>query len=286
MNSAQCKLCTQVFSSKQILDQHLNKKNKCNVKTEYKCKMCKKYFKSNFNLKRHEENNTCNINNKVNKTEQMFIPNEKTIKEILENNENDKLFFLKTIGLTMSDEEINKIINSNLTIDTKIAIISCKINKSNSITNINSNNTTNNILVHNFGNEKIDYLSNDYYTKLLKYNYGKDTFLKLSNEIYLNKDKPENSTIKINNVNNKLCKIKKDDKWITTTKDDALKNIFNKIAEIISMIMDDDDIKTKVSDKKLKIIDDYLEKDFEDEIIKEAIRDFILNIYDYTIENE
>lgn len=42
-----------------------------------------------------------------------------------------------------------------------------------------------------------------------------------------------------------------------------------------------DDIKDTVPEKRRKIIEDYLNKDFEDKYIKETISDFILNIYNF-----
>ena len=50
----------------------------------------------------------------------------------------------------------------------------------------------------------------------------------ISDEIYLNEKHPENQTIKIDNLNNKFCKVKEKNKWITTTKDSAKEKIFSK----------------------------------------------------------
>ena len=289
MNNIICNLCNSVFSNKYSLERHLNKKNKCNIKTEYKCHICYKCFKSNRNLKYHINNDSCkNIieNNIINVNDNDGLKNE--IEEIINIEGSNKCFLLKTIGVKMTDDAINEILESKLTNKTKI---SCFINNINSksssnITNsnnTNSNNTTNNILINNFGNEKTDYLTNEYFSKLLQNNYGKDSFLKLSNEIYLNKEKPENNTIKIDNLNNKYCKVIENNKWITTTKDNALKKIFNNVSDIILLILDD--VKDKVPEKRREIIANYLEKDIDDEYIKETLTEMILKIYNFTMND-
>jgi hypothetical protein len=214
--------------------------------------------------------------------------NNDTIIEILENDDDDKIFLLKALGVNITDDEINKIIKSKISIEAKLNIIKNCINSksSSNITNsnnTNSNNTTNNILINNFGNEKTDYLTNEYFSKLLQNNYGKDSFLKLSNEIYLNKEKPENNTIKIDNLNNKYCKVIENNKWITTTKENALKKIFNNVSDIILLILDD--VKDKVPEKRREIIANYLEKDIDDEYIKETLTEMILKIYNFTMND-
>jgi hypothetical protein len=234
----------------------------------------------------HQINKKCDgkikIVNNINKI------NNDTIIEILENDDDDKIFLLKALGVNITEDEINKIIKSKISIDAKLDIIKNCINSksSSNITNsnnTNSNNTTNNILINNFGNEKTDYLTNEYFSKLLQNNYGKDSFLKLSNEIYLNKEKPENNTIKIDNLNNKYCKVIENNKWITTTKDNALKKIFNNVSDIILLILDD--VNDKVPEKRREIIANYLEKDIDDEYIKETLTEMILKIYNFTLND-
>ena len=61
-----------------------------------------------------------------------------------------------------------------------------------------------------------------------------------------------------------------------------MKNIFNKIADVLINFMDE--VKDSVPEKRLNIINEYLEKDFEEDYIKETIKEFILNIYNFTID--
>jgi uncharacterized C2H2 Zn-finger protein len=280
MENQKCKLCNIIFSSKYTLQRHLNKPTKCNNNTEFRCDKCGKCFKFNKNLKEHLKNDICNKKNVIFSNNQSL---DDDIKNILLTND-DTIFYLKALGVVMEEEVIKKIIDGKLPLATKISLIKSNINNTPTINNNNSNNTintTNNIQINSFGNEKTDYLTNEYFAKLLQNNYGKDSFLKLSNEIYLNKDKPENNTIKIDNLNNKWCKIIENNKWITTTKDSAKEKIFSKVSDIILLILDD--VKDKVPKEKRKIIADFLEKDADDEYIKGALKPLFLKIYNYTV---
>ena len=283
-----CKLCNSHFSSKQMLNKHENKKNKCNQETDHKCNNCNKYFKQKNNLIEHQRKDICNKNKNIEiHQETNIVVDEKTIKEIITSDTNNKILLLKTIGVKLSDDDIHNIINSKISIEAKIVVIKSCISKNQSIINNNSNNTinntVNNININNFDNENIDYLTPKYIEKilinLLLNKKGKECFLKLSNEIYLNKDKLNNNTIKVDNLNNKYCQIIKDNKWITTTKNSALKKIFVKVADIILTIMED--ITDKIPEVQRKIVSNYLNLDFEHQYIKETMCDFILNIYNF-----
>ena len=296
MSKLTCDKCNYVFTTKYGLDKHQNKKIKCDIKTEFKCKVCNKCFKQKKNLTEHVEKNICKKNNmEVIKDNNGMVENDILNiinSKILDNQK--KITFLNKLGLNITLYEFEEILNSKLPHNTIITLIKGNNNKVlNNQTNINnSNNTnfnntnsnnTNNIQINAFGNESIDYLDNKFFSNLLQNNYGKDSFLKLSNEIYLNKEKPENNTIKIDNLNNKYCKIIENNKWITTTKDTALKKIFLNVSDIILLILDD--VKDKVPEKRREIIANYLEKDVDDEYIKETLTELILKIYNFSIND-
>jgi rubredoxin len=279
MNEHKCKLCNTIFLSKQTLQNHENKKRKCNVPTEFKCAKCNKFFAQKKNLTYHTQKDACKLNIIVNDAD---INN--TLLEILNDNSeiNDKIFFIKKIT-SNTDEEIKKILESKYNVNSKIVLLNNKKN----VQTINNNtmNTTNNIQFNNFGNENIEYFNDNYLKKLINTvssanKIGAESvFLKLSNEIYLNEQHPENQTIKIDNLNNKFCKIKKNNKWITADKNESLKKIFNRACEIVSMcIMDNKDM---YKEAQLETINGYIEKDFDDEIIIETVKKLALDIYNF-----
>ena len=277
-----CNYCKLIFKSKFSLDRHQNKKNKCDKQTNYKCSKCNKYFKEKRNLTQHIEKDICKI--PVIESNTLNI-DKNNIESIIESNCSiqDKIFFLKTLGVKMDDIAISKILESVISVPAKVACLNNNINTKNvpiiNNTNTNSNNTTNNILINNFGNENVDYIANKSLLKLIKNNYSEDIFLKLSDEIYLNEKHPENQTIKINNLNNKFCKVKEKNKWITTTKDAALKKIFDRVFDIVINCIDETE--TEISEEKINIINGYIEKDFNDELVIEAVKKLALNIYNF-----
>jgi len=284
MDNNICKLCNLVFKNKFSLERHQNKKNKCSIQTDYKCNICKKYFKEKRNLTQHVEKKNCkniHIDTIITNTSK----NEKAILDIIESKitVDKKIVMLKLINSTLIDMNIIEILNNDLSIETKITLLNSKTVQT--VNNTTNNNTTNNIQFNNFENENIDYFHEDYLKKLIntvssaKCIGGESLFLKLTNEIYLNEQHPENQTIKIDNLNNKFCKVKKNNKWITADKNESLKKIFNRACEIVSIcIMENKDM---YKEAQLETINGYIEKDFEDEIIIETVKKFALDIYNF-----
>jgi len=280
MNEIKCKLCNTIFVNKQALQKHENKKRKCNIVTEFKCTKCNKFFTQKKNLIYHNEKDSCKT---IIISESPDLNN--TLTQILNDNNdlNDKIFFIKKIT-SNTEDEIKKIIESKYDINAKIVLLTSNTKTIPTVNNT-TNNTTNNIQFNNFGNENIDYFNENYLKKLIntvssaRSIGGEDVLLKLTNEIYLNEQHPENQTIKIDNLNNKFCKVKKNNKWIMADKNESLKKIFNRVCEIVSMcIMENKDT---YKETQLETINGYIEKDFEDEIIIETIKKLALDIYNF-----
>jgi hypothetical protein len=276
-----CNKCNQNFSTNQSLERHINKKNKCDIELDYKCEYCKKSFKYKKNLKEHYEKTKCNINENINEN----TDEKMALKDILNKtiDINKKILIIKTLNDKLDEIYIRTIIESDLELNTKVTLLNKQNNTNlllpNQIINNTTNNTTNNIQI-NFGNENIEYLNKKYYEKLLNENLPENIILTLSNDIYLNKVHPENQTIKINNLKNNLCKIKDNNKWITTSKDDAIKKILDKIYHIIADIIDENE--GIITDEKANaIFDEYLDKEFEDKIIVDTVKKLILKIYNF-----
>ena len=273
METFKCNKCSLSFSNKQILERHQNKKKECNIVTKFKCQKCGKYFAQKKNLTKHNETTNCLKN--IDSSKPINNKNELALLEILNSDMKieSKIKLIKIINVNLTDENIVEILNNNISVDTKIILL----NTQNTPTNITNN--TINYNFNNFGNENIEYLNDNFLTKLINNNFGESIFLQLSNEIYLNEVHPENQTIKIDNLNNKFCKIKENNKWITTCKDTALKKIFDKVSSIVESCLHDN--KDSIPEQKINIINGYIEKDFKDELVVEAVKKLAFNIYNF-----
>jgi len=285
MEVHKCEKCNKLLSNKQALERHQNNKIKCNRITEYKCPKCSKCFAQKKNLLQHTEKNTCKtyINEVVTKSTSF-----NDINNIINSNITieTKVDLIKLINDNLSDTKIRDILVVDIPLETKINILlNTKKTQATTINNTTNNTTTNNIQFNNFGNENIEYFNENYLKKLINTVNSSNkigaqsVFLKLSNEIYLNEQHPENQTIKIDNLNNKFCKIKQNNKWITADKNESLKKIFNRACEIVSMcIMENKDM---YKEAQLETINGYIEKDFDDEIVIETVKKLALDIYNF-----
>jgi hypothetical protein len=238
----ECELCNKEFKLKKYLDQHKNKKTPCNIKTNYQCSTCKKFFRHRKSLLEHINNNICNID-----TNQLIVANndlKNGIKSCLNSNiDNDnKIKIFKKYNNLLDDENLLLILNSDMDLNGKVSMISTMINNTKpTISNINNgtintaNNITNNIQINNFGQEKIDYLDKDYFKNLIMNQHIEKGYVQLIKDIYLNKEHPENKTVKVENINNKYALVFNNDKWDTMLKADLKEMLHKKNYTILKM---------------------------------------------------
>jgi hypothetical protein len=163
------------------------------------------------------------------------------------------------------------------------------INNSN---NTNSNNTINNntIVVNNFGHEDISHLSPQFLEKCLFYmSMGVKS---LTHAIHLDKNKPENHTIKVTNIKSPFVSVMKDGKWIYKNKDEALSELISKENDILKSHYEENevDMKRKWTDNKLEGVKRWLDRlDDEDKELwtrlKEQIFLLLVNNRDIIMKN-
>jgi len=240
-----CHLCNFKFTSKLSLDLHLNKKNKCNITTPYQCKDCNKYFKYRKNLREHTIKQTC-------KTDEEIIEDkkEKSETEIILRSDltSEKKVEILKLLLNIDTEQILNILKSNVPLDEQIRILN-KINNNTSKSNVNNtitknsnnnsnNNTTNNILINNFGKEDLSFMDSTYFTNLIMNQHIEKGYMQLIHDIYLNKEHPENNTIKVENINNKFAHVYNNGKWEAILKYDLKEKIHKKNYTILKMHYD------------------------------------------------
>ena len=219
MNSFECIKCKEIFKTKQQLERHIDKKNKCDIITKFKCNNCSKYLGSSYNLQYHIDNNTC---------KEYAKPLIKPIEQVQENNDikiaiksislnnlsiKNKIILLSKYNMKLTNDELKIILLSNTDIDGRVSYIYSMINN-----NEIDNNITNNIKINNFGKEDISYLNDEYFKNLILKNDVNKIYMKLAQDIYFDKDHPENKTIKIDNINNKYALVFNNGKWETILK--------------------------------------------------------------------
>lgn len=248
MENYKCNNCLDFFKTKQQLDRHLSKKNKCTIKTNFQCFNCNKYFRSKYYLKDHMVNKCTSLTDIILKDKPTDI--EIAITEILSSTIDDtlKTDLLKKHNINLSDDQILKIINSDMNMNGKIINLKSCINEPKShhtvIANItnntiikNSHNTTN-IMINNFGKEEIAYLDSEYFNNLIMNQHIEKGYVQLIKDIYLNKEHPENGTVKIENINNKYALIYNNGKWDTILKYELRELLHKKNYTILKMHYD------------------------------------------------
>lgn len=240
-----CHICNSKFKTKYSLDIHLKRKNKCNIKTPYQCKDCNKYFKQNRSLTIHIIKQSCKTDEELFKNK--IIEETKSETEIILRSDltSEKKVEILKLLLNIDTEQILNILKSNVPLDEQIRILnkisnnkSTKSNVNNTITNSNNNNTTNNIQINNFGKEDLSFMDNTYLTNLIMNQHIEKGYMQLIHDIYLNKDHPENNTIKVENINNKFAHVYNNGKWEAILKYDLKEKIHKKNYTILKMHYD------------------------------------------------
>jgi hypothetical protein len=305
MNNYICNICNEQFKSKNNLLKHLNKKNKCNITTDFQCLKCLKYFTCKKTLNEHTKKNTCKEKTqiiKANNNDNIAYLNDQNnsiteiksaIKLYLESssfNTDEKITLIKKYNLKITDEEMKMIINSDLTLDGKVLSLSTYINNDKIISNINNgnittttnsnnnNNVTNNILINNFGQENLSYMDNEYFKNLIMNQHIEKGYVQLIKDIYLNKDHPENKTVKVENINNKYANVYNNGKWEAILKADLKEQLHKKNYTILKMHYDKLK-KTMTVPKKEETFTFLKRDDFSDPHMMYVIDKIILLFY-------
>ena len=108
-----CYKCDKEFNKKYNLEQHLQRKNPCNVKKNYCCEICLYDFKNKQNLERHKnkKKNPCTFNSAIIKLEDEVKLLKIQNQNIVNNNTNTNINSHNTTNTTN-----NSIINNNIII--------------------------------------------------------------------------------------------------------------------------------------------------------------------------
>ena len=94
------------------------------------------------------------------------------------------------------------------------------------INNYNTNTINNNIIINNYGEENIDYITDKILTKLIK--HPNSCVSKLINLKHFHPSHPENRNIRITNKKLPYAEIRKEHEWKLRKKEDILEELINK----------------------------------------------------------
>jgi hypothetical protein len=207
--------CAKIISDigRDVLLNNINLSTNNNLK--YSCKFCNKGFSSRQGKFQHQKFH-CKVKKEINELELAKIENAK-LKLELAKIKNNKL----------------KLENAKLKQPQK-SIINC-----NSTTIINDENK-NDILINNFGHEKLDYVKKFIINILKNTNtLSVTSFINIIKFIYFNDEHPENYTFALTNLRANYVYVMDDNIWIADSKKNVLDKIKFSISELIETILDE-----------------------------------------------
>jgi polyhydroxyalkanoate synthesis regulator phasin len=229
-----------------------NTKLSQNNAKKYTCEFCKKNYSRIDSLNRHKKN-FCKEKNKIYDQVELLI---------------------KEMTIIKKDKQIEQLIKQLENVSSKPNINRGTIN--------NANNQCN-IIINNFGEEQIKYISDKTFKKLLSTPIS--AIPKLIELKHFNPAHPENHNIRITNIHDKYAKIYKDRKWLTQHKKDVIQELVdNGFADFEEFRdLNDEQITQKIREKYKKMEQNYsnnLEK------LKEKTLITTINGSDKIIEND
>jgi len=216
-----------------------------NKKKYFFCEFCNKKFTRKDNLKRHKKK----------RCKQMAIV-------LAEENKSTKIDELQS-KIDILEEKLMTNTYKNSVGDNNV---------------INSNNTLNqnNIVINNYGNENIDYITDKIVKKMIQQGpYA--SIPKLLQYTHFDKDHPENHNLAITNVRSKYAHVRHNNMWqirqLSEILEELIMNKFNFIEECY-----DDSIKEDLPVYKVGIYEDYKEKFKSDTEIRNTIKEKLYEI--------
>lgn len=196
------------------------------TKKGFQCQYCNSTFTRHCSLLRHQ--NKCLDQNKLlNELEK----HKKIVKELTEN--------IDTIVTNKVQEKLVNINTNNIN--------SIDINN-NTINNMNQS-----IVINGFGNEDISYISNDKLKKLaLNIPNG---IHQLAAYSHFCPEHPENKNIKIEDKNDEMIKIWKDNKWVYRKRNKVLEDLILNKYEILNDKLDEMKFNNELTETKIGLLD-------------------------------
>ena len=253
---------------KNVNDKIKNKNNNTNLECEYCHKIyCRKTLLNKHYKKCHNRILIMNKENEqeINKLEEFIEKNElkiitrinkvSNIKSENSNikNSNNNSFYSNNKNDDVDNKEKTTVNNQYNNNSNNIKIV----NSDNNVINSNNTNITNNIIINNYGEEDLSYLSDD---NLKEYIIDQSSgLLKCIQDIHFNPEHPENKNIRILNKKQPYLQVLKDNKWVFRIKKNELINILKN--RYIYLEEHYNNLKDELTEEELKILDEY-KKDY------------------------
>jgi hypothetical protein len=276
-----CPFCYYSDIRKSSLKRHLSIKTKCNKEIDLEL-----YTKAINYLNEHKHSFSKfpdEIINYKNYKIEIYNKNELSLDLIcnyLDNNPDIKKEILKKYSIDKSNV-INEISGDNSNIINDIS--------SDNLILINGNNNSINnytLVYNNFGEEKINHITEEILAELCKSPYT--ACAELFKLINFNKEHIENFTVKSFNDRNKFIYIRKDNEWQKENKNIVIEQIITKNNIILSNFMCQSGLKY-FSNNSIEKIDNYFEvvSDENSGVYKRIAEKCLLNIinYSHTMQN-
>ena len=203
----------------------------------YKCRFCSKIFKHRQSRHRHELGCCCLIK----EPKSLLVS---TISEDKQSNDIKLLEYIEIIKQEKKDiQKENELIKREKKGMRKE--IEKLLDKVGNVTT-NNNMLQQNIIINNYGNENLDYLTEGYLTSLLKIPCG--SVLTLLKDIHLNPNHPENHNVKIPNRKEKFAIVYINGKWKLRKKKEVISSMVDMSYNIVDCYFEDN--KMILSDTK------------------------------------
>ena len=192
----------------------------------------------------------------------------------------NKYYHQKNCNIKINDTNKQNIVTNKQNIVTNIS------NTNISNNNNNNNNQTINIVVNNYNNDNLEYISekfkNNLFNQLLLNNYS-EPLSNLIENIKFNKNHKENNNVKITNIRSNIGFFYDKDKWIAINKNQLLNDLCDYSYKIFKKYFEE---KKELLDKNIKNHFNIFSTKIKS-TLREGIKNKIANIaYIFTLNNK
>jgi hypothetical protein len=217
-----CGKCGKIFNKKYPYDIHINRQKPCSRENSSKCDCCDKTFTREDNLKIHKETSCKGKKNEI-----------LVLKEKLEETSNE-LKKLKEQLLNPSNSISNIASNNNTDQSTTVTTTSSHNNTSSNNTNSHNTVNTQNIVI-NFGQENINKLTGKEKSEILESSLY--SIIKCAEKVHFNPRLPQQHNVYSTNIRSKHAYKYLDSKYVLTNQKELIDDIIENRKEDVRLLL-------------------------------------------------